>query len=81
MSLRGILRGFGLKLGRTTPKHFEERIKELVTGHASLQVIADALLSVRAVLLREFKGFEKRMQVMARAFTAPARTIASKATT
>jgi transposase len=66
MSLRGILRGFGLKVGPTTPKRFEARIKDLVVGHPSLQIIADALLAVRAVLLREFKGFEKRMQTMAR---------------
>ena len=66
MSLRGILRGFGLKVGPTTPKRFEARIKELVVGHPSLQVIADALLAVRAVLLREFNGFEKRMQTTAR---------------
>jgi transposase len=66
MSLRGILRGFGLKVGKTTPKRFEGRIKELVSGHPSLQVIADALLAVRAVLLREFNGFEKRVRVMAR---------------
>src|SRR6267142_5204045 len=52
MSLRGILRGFGLKVGPTTPKRFAQRIKELVAGHASLQIIADALLAVHAVLLR-----------------------------
>ena len=66
MSLRGILRGFGLKVGPTTPKRFAGRIQELVTGHPSLQVIADALLAVRAVLLREFEGFEKRVRIMAR---------------
>ena len=66
-SLRGILRGFGLKVGPTTPKRFEARIQELVTGHPSLQVIAGALLAVRAVLLREFNGFEKRVRIMARA--------------
>lgn len=66
MSLRGILRGFGLKVGPTTPKRFEARIKELVAGHPSLQIIADALLAVRAVLLREFIGFEKRLRTMAR---------------
>src|SRR5712672_1111626 len=36
MSLRGILRGFGLKVGRTTPKRFAGRIRELVAGHATL---------------------------------------------
>src|SRR5437763_16122787 len=55
MSLRGILRGFGLKVGPTTPKRFAGRIQELVTGHPNLQAIADALLAVRVVLLREFR--------------------------
>jgi transposase len=66
MSLRGILRGFGLKVGKTTPRRFEGRIKELVAGHASLEVVATALLAVRAVLLREFNAFEKRVRSMAR---------------
>ena len=39
MSLRGILRGFGLKVGRTTPKRFAERIRELVVGHATLEAV------------------------------------------
>ena len=29
MSLRGILRGFGLKLGRTTPNRFGLKVEEL----------------------------------------------------
>ena len=66
MSLRGILRGFGLKVGKTTPRQFEGRIKELVAGHASLEVVATALLAVRTVLLREFNAFEKRVRSMAR---------------
>ena len=56
MSLRGILRGFGLKIGRTTPKRFAERIRELVVGHATLEAVGEALLSVHAVLLREFNA-------------------------
>ena len=67
MSLRGILRGFGLKVGKTTSNRFAARIKQLVSGHASLQVIAEALLAVHEVLLREFKSFEKRVRIMARA--------------
>jgi transposase len=66
MSLRGILRGFGLKVGPTTPKRFAGRIKELVAGHATLEVVADALLAAHAVLLREFAGFERRVRAMAR---------------
>ena len=34
MSLRGVLRGFGLKVGQTTPRTFAGRIRELVAGHA-----------------------------------------------
>src|SRR5467141_5386910 len=50
MSLRGILRGFGLKVGAPTPKQFEERIWELVAGQPNLEAIAGALLAVRTVL-------------------------------
>jgi transposase len=67
MSLRGILRGFGLKVGKTTASGFAGRIKELVAGHPDLEAMAAALLSVRAVLRREFNGFEKRVRMMARA--------------
>jgi transposase len=65
-SLRGTLRGFGLKVGQTTPKRFAGRIKELVADHPSLQAIAEALLAVHAVLLREFNGFERGVRTMAR---------------
>ena len=65
-SLRGILRGFGLKVGKTTAKSFAGRIGELVAGHPNLEIVAQALLSVRAVLLQEFNGFEKRMRALAR---------------
>src|SRR4030081_2212199 len=64
--LRGILRGFGLKVGKTTHLSFGRRILELVANHASLATIAKALLAVHAVLLREFKPFEKQVRAMAR---------------
>jgi transposase len=65
-SLRGILRGFGLKVGKTTGTNFPGRINELVKGHPNLEVIAEALLRVRSVLLGEFKAFEKRAGKMSR---------------
>ena len=66
MSLRGILRGFGLKVGHTTPGTFEPRIRELVEGHPTLTTIADALLAARSVLHREFQGFERQVRSLAR---------------
>jgi transposase len=65
-SLRGMLRNFGLKVGRTTPMRFAGRIKELVAGHPTLESIAESLLAVHAVLLREFKILEKRVRIIAR---------------
>ncbi len=65
-SLRGILRGFGLKVGKTTARSFAGRIQELVKGHPSLETIGEALLCVRSVLLREFNAFEKRVRAMSR---------------
>jgi transposase len=65
-SLRGLLRGFGLKVGKTTSNQFAGRIKELVAGHPSLEVIGEAMLAVHAALLREFKGFERLVRTVAR---------------
>jgi transposase len=65
-SLRGILRGFGLKVGKTTRTNFAGRIEELVKAHPNLQTIGQALLRARAVLLAEFSGFEKRVRAMSR---------------
>jgi transposase len=65
-SLRGILRGFGLKVGKTTRTSFASRIEELVEGHPNLQEIGQALLRARAVLLAEFNGFEKRVRATSR---------------
>src|SRR6202023_100431 len=43
LSIRGILRGFGLKVGVVTRKSFEARIQELVTGQATLERITTAM--------------------------------------
>src|SRR3712207_6520755 len=47
MSLRAVLRGFGLKVGPTTPKTFAGRVRDLVAQQDTLQTIADALLKAR----------------------------------
>ena len=65
-SARGMLRNFGLKVGSTTRIRFAERIKTLVEGHPTLEIMAEAVLAVHAVLLQQFKTLEKRVRVMAR---------------
>jgi transposase len=64
--LRGLLRGFGLKVGKTSTTGFAGRVQELVSGHPSLEAVAAALLSVRDILVREFKAFDRRVRQMAR---------------
>jgi len=66
LSIRGILRGFGLKVGEVTRKKFESRIRQLVTGHAMLERIADAMLSARAGLLIQFNKLDKSVRQIAR---------------
>ena len=66
MCIRGILRGFGLKVGPTTPRTYDARVRDLVEGHPTLKAIADALLTARAAFVQELRGFEKRVRDLAR---------------
>ena len=65
-SIRGILRGFGLKVGPVTRKEFEARIRELVMGQATLERIADAMLSARAALKAEYEKLHKAVLAIVR---------------
>src|SRR5436305_14324465 len=65
-SLRGILRGFGLEVGRTTPNRLAGRVNELVTDQPTLQFLPESLLAVHEALRRELTNFEKRVRGMAR---------------
>ena len=66
MSVRGTLRGFGLKMGETTRRGFAARARELVSGHPTLEELVEVLLRPREALLREFNLLEKRVRQMAR---------------
>ena len=41
MSLRGVLRGFGLKVGPTTPRTFDARVRDPGRRPSVLEAIAD----------------------------------------
>ena len=66
MGLRGVLRGFGLKVGPTTPRSFPVRVRELVEGHSTLTAVAEALLAAREVLGEQLRGLEKHLRELAR---------------
>jgi transposase len=67
MSVRGTLRGFGLKVGKTTPKTFENRVRSLVAEHPTLLSVSDALLRARTVLAEQFKRLDNQAHRAARA--------------
>ena len=67
LSMRGILRGFGLKVGAVTRKSFELRVRELMAGQATLTTIMEGLLNARATLVAEVAKLHKRLLEIARA--------------
>ncbi|MCF3947528.1 IS110 family RNA-guided transposase, partial [Acidiphilium iwatense] len=67
LSIRGILRGFGLKVGEVSRGRFEVRIRELADGHAMLETVIGAMLQARATLWSEFTRLHRAMLKIARA--------------
>ena len=66
-SLRTILRGFGLKVGRVSPGQSEARIRELVAGQAILERIAAPMLRARAALRAEYTALHRELLQIVRA--------------
>jgi transposase len=54
LGIRGLLRGFGLKVGQVSKGRYEVRIRELVMGHPMLEPVAAAMLQARASLRAEY---------------------------
>jgi transposase len=65
--IRGVLRGFGLKVGLISRGRFETRIRELVEGHLILELVSDAMLGARAALETEFKRLHRELLGIVRA--------------
>lgn len=59
LSIRGVLRNFGLKMGRVAKGRFEERVRELADGNPMLEASAAPILRARAALRDELAGLEK----------------------
>ena len=59
LSLRGLLRNFGLRVGQVSKGRYEARIRELIAGNAMLEAAAEPILRARAALRRELAGLER----------------------
>ena len=60
-TLRGLLRGFGLKVGDVSRGKLAARIRELVSGHAMLERIAEPMLTAREALWSEFAKLHREV--------------------
>jgi transposase len=65
MSLRGVLRNFGLKVGAVSRGRFEHRIKELALGNPMLEAATEPMLRARASLRHELARLERHVRNLA----------------
>ncbi len=65
--IRGVLRGFGLKVGTVSRGRFEARILDLIAGHVMLETVVGSMLSARAALKAEFARLHRALLILVRA--------------
>ncbi len=65
MSLRGLLRNFGLKVGAISRGQFEHRIRELTVSNLMLEAAPEPMLRARSSLRREMANLERRVRQLA----------------
>src|SRR3712207_5293705 len=66
LSIRGILRGFGLKVGQVSKERFAARVQELIAGQEMLETVIGAMLTARAGLHSEFMRLHRKMLAIVR---------------
>lgn len=66
-SVRGLLRGLGLRLPRLLGARWDAAVGELVAGHPALPAILEPLLLARAALRDQLAVLDKRVRDAARA--------------
>ena len=66
LSIRGILRGFGLKVGKVSKGQFAARVQELIAGQTMLETVIGAMLTARASLQSEFMRLHRKMLAIVR---------------
>jgi transposase len=65
MSLRGLLRNFGLKVGAISRGRFEHRIRELAADNVMLDAATEPMLRARASLRHELARLERHVRGLA----------------
>jgi transposase len=70
LSIRGILRGFGLKVGQVSKGRFATRIRELVAGQPMPERVVEPMLRAREALRAEYHALHRAMLGLVRADAA-----------
>jgi transposase len=65
--IRGLLRGFGLKVGAPSRGRFEAMVTDLVAGHPILETVATSMLAARGALQTEFARLHRTLLSLVRA--------------
>jgi transposase len=66
LSIRGILRGFGLKLGEVSRGRFAARVGELVAGQPMLERVVEPMLRAREALRAEYQVLHRAVLAIVR---------------
>lgn len=66
--LRGILRSFGMKIGKTTQSQYEDRVRALISDFRSpgMVALAERLLTMRQEVIREIASIDSELKQHAR---------------
>src|SRR4051812_31113729 len=66
LSIRGLLRGFGLKLGEVSEGRFAARVRELATGQPMLERVIEPMLRARDALRSEYQVLHRAVLAVVR---------------
>lgn len=65
-SVRGLLRGFGLRVPRGLRRRLNAQVRELIEGNSTLTEAIEPLLVARDALAGQFEGLDRRVRERAR---------------
>ena len=66
LGIRGLLRGFGLKLGEVSKGQFAARVRELIAGQPMLERVVEPMLRAREALRCEFHVLHRAVLAIVR---------------
>src|SRR5215211_802934 len=66
LGIRGLLRGFGLKLGEVSRGRFAARVRELIAGQPMLERVVEPMLRARDALRAEFQVLHRAVLAIVR---------------